>query len=206
MKITGIVLAGGDSLRMGQEKASMIFDGASLIERSISLLDHFCNSIIISSNNKNLIHLGHEIVEDMHHRIGPIAGLFASLKASATERNIVIPCDTPFITIDVYEKLLRSSESHHAVVAGTDDDLIEPLIGIYHKSVVEILYNQIEKGDYKLHNALKLVHTKVKTFPDKTLFTNINSPADLGSLIYPTWDSSFVLEEMVEKANSSVYG
>jgi molybdopterin-guanine dinucleotide biosynthesis protein A len=206
MKITGIVLAGGESLRMGQEKAFIMFEGESLVERSISLLNHFCDSIIISSNNRNLENLGYEIVEDEHHRIGPIAGLFAALKASIHRRSIVIPCDTPFVPIDVYEKLLQSSKTYEAVVAGTEDNLIEPLIGVYHKSVVEILKKQIERGDYKLHNALKLAHAKVERFPDKALFTNINSPSDLWPLICPTWDASYVREEILEKTESLVYG
>lgn len=181
MKITGIILAGGNSSRMGMEKALIVYEGQNLIERATSLLQHYCDSILISSNKTCANDFGCELVQDEHEDIGPISGLYAALKASQNEHNIVIPCDTPFVTIDVYQQLLRHSENHDAVIAGTADNFVEPLIGYYHRSIFKTLGRQIEKGDYKLHNILKLINAKVEIFSDKNLFMNINTPSDLAS-------------------------
>ena len=179
MALTGIILAGGESTRMGQEKALIRFEGGRLIQRSLSILDHFCDSILISSNNKALEVFGYEVIEDDHHQIGPIAGLFAALKASQSEHHLVIPCDAPFVNTQLYERILRYAADFEVVIAGTEDGYTEPLIGYYHRSTLENLEKQIQKGVYKLHNALDLMNVKVEIFRDKHLFTNINSPSDL---------------------------
>lgn len=195
MNLTGIILAGGESTRMGQEKALIRFEGERLIQRSLSILDHFCDSILISSNNKALEIFGYEVVEDDHHRIGPIAGFFAALKASQSEHHLVIPCDTPFVNTRLYKKILRYADNYEVVIAGTEDLYTEPLIGYYHRSVLDIFKKQIQKGMYKLHDALNLMNGKVEIFKDKHLFTNINSPDDLSRLE----QSAHLLNQMPEK-------
>lgn len=179
MKITGIILAGGDSSRMGAPKALVQYNGKKLIEWSISIVKDLCDSIIIGSNNRDLKHFGFEIIEDVHENIGPIGGLYATLCASRTKHNIVIPCDTPLITVNIYEKLLLSSSEYDVVIAGLKNNFVEPLIGYYDKSVLKIFEKQIEKKDYKLNNTLKLLNTKVEIFSDKNFFKNINYPSDL---------------------------
>jgi molybdopterin-guanine dinucleotide biosynthesis protein A len=81
MKITGIMLAGGNSSRMGKHKALVEYKGKKLIEWSISILKDLCDTIIISSNSKHLRNYGYEIIEDVHENIGPIGGLYAMLIA-----------------------------------------------------------------------------------------------------------------------------
>jgi len=198
MDLTGIILAGGESTRMGQEKALIRFEGERLIQRSLSILDHFCDSMLISSNNKALEVFGYEVIEDDHHNIGPIAGLSAALKASPSEHHLVIPCDTPFVNERLYEKILRHADDFEVVIAGTPDLYIEPLIGYYHRSALDIIEKQIQKGMYKLHDALNLMNVKVEIFKDKHLFTNINSPDDLSRLE----QSAHLLNQMPEKNKS----
>ena len=189
MKLTGIVLAGGKSSRIGRDKALLEYGGMRLVERSISVLRPFCGRILISSNNRDLAGLGHEIVGDEHRDIGPIAGLHAALRYSQSEHHIVIPCDTPFVTVDVYERLLEAAaraasdsvepDRIPTVVAGTEDGFIEPLIGYYHRSALRTLTEQIGRRDYKLHNSLICMGAKVEIFKDSRLFRNINTKADL---------------------------
>ena len=182
-------MADGNSSRMGVEKALIVYDGQKLIERAASLLIHFCDSILISSNKTYSVDFEHERVKDEHQNIGPISGLYSALNVSENDHNIVIPCDTPFVNIDIYRQLLLHSKTSDAVVAGTLCNFVEPLVAYYNKSVIKTLIRQIEKGDYKLNNILKVIQTEVVVFPDKSLFMNINTPSDLVSLRKLEYDS-----------------
>ena len=184
MSITGIVLAGGKSSRIGRDKAMLELGGVRLIARSISIIEPLCDEIIISTNDPGLACLGYHIVQDEHHGIGPVAGLHASLRYSNSEHHLVIPCDTPLVTIDVFERMFAIVSAAHppACVAGTEDGFIEPLIGCYQRSALPLLEEQIQKYDFKLHNALTRMGAIVEVFHDSRMFWNINTKADISAL------------------------
>lgn len=184
MKLTGIVLAGGKSTRMGRDKSLLEWGGMRLIDRAISVIRPLCDNILISTSNPSLAYLGFPLVSDIHHGIGPIAGLHAAMRYSRTSRNLVIPCDTPLVTVDVFERLFAIASAAHppACVAGTEDGFIEPLIGCYHRSALPVLEEQIQRHDFKLHNALTRMGANVEIFPDKRLFWNINTKADISEI------------------------
>ncbi len=184
MAVTGIILAGGQSTRIGRDKALLEFGGMRLISRSISIIAPLCDEILISTNNPDLTYLGYPLLNDEHRGIGPIAGLHAALRYSQTEHNIVIPCDTPLVTVDVFERIFAVVSAAHppACVAGTEDGFIEPLIGCYHRAALPALEEQIQRQDYKLHNALTRMGAAVEIFRDSRIFRNINTKADLSAL------------------------
>ena len=74
MKLTGIVLAGGKSSRIGRDKALLDWGGMRLIEKSISIIEPLCDNIMISTNNPALAYLGYPLACDEHHGIGPMRG------------------------------------------------------------------------------------------------------------------------------------
>ena len=183
MRLTGIVLAGGKSSRIGRDKALLEWGGMRLIEGSISIIEPLCDNILISTNNPALAYLGYPLICDEHRGIGPIAGLHAALRYSRAAYHIVIPCDTPLVTTDVFERLFAIVSAAHppACIAGTEDGFIEPLIGCYHRTVLQILEEQIRRQDYKLHNALTRMGVQVEIFRDRLLFRNINTKADIST-------------------------
>lgn len=184
MKLTGIVLAGGKSSRIGQDKALLEWGGMRLVARAISIIEPLCDNILISTNNPDLAYLGYPLVNDEHRGIGPIAGLQAALRYSRAAHHIVIPCDTPLVTIDVFERLFAIKSAAHppACIAGTEDGFVEPLIGCYHRSALPILEEQIKRHDYKLHNALTRMSARIEIFRDRRLFWNINTKADISAI------------------------
>ncbi len=104
-EVTGIILSGGKSSRLGEEKGLALFNGKPLIQYAIDILKPVCDKIIISANNQldEYAKFGFEIVEDQVKGIGPMAGLIAGLNKSVTRYNFVLSCDTPFVqwkTID----------------------------------------------------------------------------------------------------------
>ena len=90
MKITGIILAGGLSSRMGRDKALIQLDKHKMIKKVITLIRPFCNELLISAN-KNIYHeFGYEVIKDKHKRIGPLGGIISCLNKSNTELNLII--------------------------------------------------------------------------------------------------------------------
>jgi molybdopterin-guanine dinucleotide biosynthesis protein A len=169
---------------MGMDKAMLEYDGISLVERSISIIKPVCSSILISTNNPELEYLGHALVNDIHRGIGPIAGLHSALHHSRAIYNVVIPCDMPLVTVDVFERLFAVASASHppAVTAGTEDGFIEPLIGCYSREALPVLERQISNNNYKLHEALSLMRAETEIFKDKRLFWNINTRADISAV------------------------
>ncbi|MBW6492504.1 MAG: molybdenum cofactor guanylyltransferase [Lentimicrobium sp.] len=178
-KITGIILAGGNSSRMGSDKALILFKGRRLIEYGIGILKEFCNNILISTHNDALGEFGFQLVSDNFTDIGPLAGLEAGLRKSETRINIIAPCDTPFLSCSMLKKLIDNSEKYDATIPAHKNGKIEPLIGYYSRDILPVILNQIEKGDYKIQNLLKQINTSYLPFEDESMFMNLNSPVDI---------------------------
>ena len=178
-------MAGGKSSRIGCDKALLELGGVRLVERAVSVLEALCDNVLISTNNPGLAYLGYPLVYDEYSGVGPIAGLHAAMRYCRSPRCLVIPCDTPLVTVDVFERLFAKAREGHppAVVAGTTDGFIEPLIGCYEISALPVIEEQISRKDYKLHNALLRVGVQVEIFRDRRLFFNINTREDAASCL-----------------------
>jgi len=185
--VTGIVLSGGKSSRLGEEKGLALFNGKPLVTYAISILKPLCGKLIISANHhqQEYAKYGFEVVEDQIKDIGPMGGLYTCLKHSTTRYNMVLSCDTPFINTRLFEYLLDNIENFQAVVPVHDDGLVEPLCAVYATNTIWSLQMSIEKGNYKLMDFLNEInHKKMKIdqrlpFYSDELFVNINTKTDL---------------------------
>lgn len=186
-KITGIVLTGGKSKRMGKEKGLCYFRGQALVAYAIQTLRPLCDEIILSANNRldDYLKFGHHVVSDKFPDTGPIGGLFSSLLASKTDINLVISCDTPFVTTSVYKDLLSHHDLWQAIVPVHNSVNIEPLTACYHKNCLPYILNQIQNKKYKMTELLKMLNTRYVTInpviagTTVSLFHNLNTPEDL---------------------------
>ena len=188
-QITGIVLAGGRSRRMGTDKSMMMLNGKSMIEYSIDALKPLCNKIVVSSNNFGYDFTGCEVWPDELPDQAPIVGIYSCLKRSATEYNIFLSCDMPMMSTEMLKYLLANSVDHDITVPMHGDGFIEPLCGIYKKSAIGILKEFIDKGNFRLNESIRtashmlvVVESQLPFFSDK-LFFNINTPDDFQNLV-----------------------
>jgi molybdenum cofactor guanylyltransferase len=183
MNLTGIVLAGGKSSRMGSDKGLMDYKGKKLIEYPINLLSSFCSEIIISSNNDAYLQFGFPVVADEIEDAGPAAGLAAALKAGSNEWNLVLSCDVPFVNAEAIEYLISFAGSGLGAVP-KHNGFVEPLIALYHRSFYEVLESDIASGNLQMNSIID--HPYI-TFVDFSpllekyprIFDNFNSPGDL---------------------------
>ena len=184
-EVTGIILAGGASRRMGKDKGLCEFKGKSLINYAIDALVPICDTILISSNNiAGYESFGYNVVVDEFMGIGPIGGIYSSLRNSVTKHNLVISCDTPFLNTQLLMHILSNSDNYDVVVPEHGNSFIEPLAAYYSLNIIKQLESSIERKDYKLMNLftrVKFRSIKVDNIPgySTNLFTNINTPDDL---------------------------
>ena len=187
--VTGIVLAGGKSSRIGEEKGLTLFNGKPLVSYAIDTLKPLCGKLVISANNhqKKYEGYGFEVVEDQIKDIGPMGGLFTCIKRSSTRYNIVLSCDTPFVNTGLFNYLLDGIENFQAAIPVHNNGLVEPLCAVYSTNSIWNLQLTIEKRNYKLMDFLhEINHKKMEIhsnlpFYSDDLFVNINTKNDLTS-------------------------
>jgi len=185
---TGIILAGGQSSRMGKEKGLIQWKGKTLIEHAIATLSPLCEHIFISANNDHFDSFGYPVVEDLFPDCGPMGGIYAALTKSGTLNNIVIPSDTPFVTPALYRYLISHTGSFDVIVPVDHDSFYQPLCAVYSRSVLPAMETQINERILGFTPLLKKVDIKAVQldsalgFYNSNTFYNINSPADLEAI------------------------
>lgn len=181
MQITGIVLAGGQSKRMGTDKALIELGGKTLLERAVWLCRQSCSSVLVSSNNPDH-QVGPVVVPDEITDCGPMGGIYSCLKRSETDWNLVVSVDAAFVEPDFIKHLVGEIENCDAVVPISKKGK-EPLIALYHKNCLPVMEKMLDEGDYKMHNLVNKVNSKwlesqscIEKYPK--LFLNLNRPGD----------------------------
>ena len=180
MTSTGIILAGGKSSRMEQDKGLMLFDGKPMIEYSIALLKPMVDELLIISNNSDYEKIGYPVYADLVTDKGPLSGLYTGLYYSSTETNIVLSCDVPFVPEELMSFLL-SSHQNNQITIPENNGRTHQLIGVFSKSCEANFALSLEKDELKLLDAFKNLNLNVVDANqfDAQLFKNINSPSDL---------------------------
>ena len=185
MNVTGIILAGGKSSRMGAEKGLQQLCGKPLIHYAIEALSGLCNTIIISSSSDAYHSLGYRVVADVIPGIGPMGGIYSTLQQSKTEENLVLSCDLPFVSEELMSYILENSTGYKVAVPWLGDQHYEPLCGFYHLSILDQINAFIENNNYKLPDIFdeirinRLVINSELNFYQENLFLNVNSKHDL---------------------------
>jgi molybdopterin-guanine dinucleotide biosynthesis protein A len=188
-QITGIILAGGQSSRLGTDKAFIKIGKKTLFENIYGLISDYCKEVLISANN----HTGysfHEqrIIPDCITGLGPIGGIYSCLKHSGTENNLVVAVDIPFINKGLIQFLLSNMADAELIIPVSVNGKAEPLCALYNKSVLPYLEKMIAKKDLKVQNLIhyckskKLLVSHEQEFYHDRLFNNINTPDDLNQL------------------------
>ncbi len=176
-QVTGIIMAGGKSSRMGEDKGLMIYKGNPMISYPLSVLQGICGEIIISTNNIEYSRFGYRLIDDAIKGIGPIGGLYSSLMASKNEWNLVVACDMPFVSESFLRELIAfEKKGFNALVPQNTNKQYEALCALYSKSCIPIIENQIKKKEFGLYQLLNKLHVnKLSVSIDNRNFINLNT-------------------------------
>lgn len=181
-----MILSGGKSTRMGEDKAFIEIEGISIINRIQSLLGALFNEIIIVANKRErFANLDARIYSDLLPERGALGGLYTGLFFSSYPYSFCVACDMPFLKQSVIEHLITKIPGYDVIVPRTIDGL-QPLHAIYSKSCMAAIRKAIEQGKYKIIDFYPLVKVKMieedelnSLDPMKESFINVNTPEEL---------------------------
>jgi len=190
-----MILAGGQSRRMGSPKALLDFCGKALIEYPLSLLNEVCSEVFIVTKNPELYQrFRTKILTDLYKRAGPMGGICTGLQHASNPWSIVLACDMPFVRKELLLKLLQQIKNElnlKAVIpiapAKVGEELIlQPLCALYSKNCLPFFHHRIMSNQISLFKSMR--HPETKLLPwleldpedqDSISFININTTQEL---------------------------
>ena len=175
-----IILAGGKSTRMGQDKSFLKLGEGTLIEYIINKTAHFGfkELLIVTNKREKYSFLDVRIVEDFYPGWGPLAGIHAGLVNSKWDYNFVLPCDMPFFPINFIGDLQKNIGKYQAIVPIMGRKF-QPLAAIYHRSCIKPIEKLLNNGENQVIKLYDLVDTcYLEMAEDNIGFININTPED----------------------------
>lgn len=178
--IDAIILAGGKATRMGgTDKATLEISGKQVIRHIAETLEKMFNKIIVVTNTDKTYDIGPAIyTHDEIPYLGPLGGILAGIKSSASNHCFVVACDMPFINArlikDMYNKIADND-----IVVSSYSGKIEPLFGFYSKNCIEPIQAGLETNIRKIVDIFPMVKTLIIETEDKRSFFNINDTKSL---------------------------
>ncbi len=179
--VTAIIMAGGESCRMGTDKSMLSVKGQSIIELICEQVRDSFDEILISANQvEKFAFLGIKVVPDKVPEQGPLMGIASALEASANEYNFVVACDIPKINLTFVNRMLTEAIESRAdiVVPVTGKEKYEPLFAIYRKSTLEAINKTLSSGKHKISDVFSLCRVKYIKMEGTDWFINLNTMAD----------------------------
>lgn len=188
--VTGIILAGGLSRRLGRDKAVEPINGQPLIGRVMDALSRITDELVVVVNTPQR---GQELplpdsavaAVDIHPNAGSLGGIFTGLSAASNQWGIIAACDMPFLNLDLLSYLLSFRESHDAVVPVLDHRP-EPTHAAYSKVCLSAIEARLEADDLKIARFFDDVRVKYvsqrqveEIDPGRLSFFNVNTEEDL---------------------------
>ncbi len=192
MEINGIVLAGGKSLRFGNDKVSEAIGSKSLLQQVIASLRFLDGEIIVVTSNEHPIsesidHPKLRILTDVLPGKGPLGGIYTGLAASVTEYNLVVASDMPFLNEALLRHLIKISEGYDIAVPRVGK-LVEPLHAIYARSCLDPMSEMMKEKRLSIYELFSRVRVRymetaeIERFdPEHRSLFNINTKADLAA-------------------------
>jgi molybdopterin-guanine dinucleotide biosynthesis protein A len=185
-QLTGFVLAGGKSTRMGQDKAAVTLNGRTLLEHTLAALREVCGDIAILGKHALYGALG-PVYEDIFPECGPLSGIHAALTNSQTKFNLIIAVDTPFLSSAFLSYMAERAIATDSVITTPEiNGYTQPLCTVYSRDFLPIAEQALRSGNYKIVPLFPKDKTLVIHEPElrqfafaADMFENLNTPDDL---------------------------
>ena len=188
--MTGVILAGGESTRMGKNKAFIEINGQRIIDRTVSLFREIFDDVLLVTNTPlDYLELNVKIVTDLVPGKGSLGGVYTGLFFSSSPKAFFVGCDMPFLDRRVIHYFLSLAPTADIVVQRTKD-YWEPLHAIYPRTLlkpIERLFQQGELTIFKAYQGMKVREVseeELKPYdPDLHTLSNFNTPEELKNLL-----------------------
>jgi len=181
----GLVLAGGESVRLGEDKAlARIHEGISQLDWSLRALSPFCRAVWVAARDarraRELALEEQGTVYDEPEVPGPMAGVMAGLRRAQGGGLFVLACDMPFVDpAQLLQLKSRREQSAHATCFRGSDGKPDPMCAIYEERSLRALQEWVSRRQYSLRDFLQGVKVETVTPADCEWLASVNTPEDL---------------------------
>ncbi|MDA8123987.1 MAG: molybdenum cofactor guanylyltransferase [Deltaproteobacteria bacterium] len=184
--MTGIILSGGKSRRMGENKAFLRINGERLIDRTVRLFrDFFSEILIVTATPLDYLDQPVTVVTDIVPEKGALGGIYTGLFYATHEQAFVAACDMPFLDPAFIEYLVTRAPGQDIVVPEMPLGL-QPLHAVYARRCLPVIRGLLDhdrlkvSGFYPGHRLLKIPTETIRAFdPEGRMFMNVNTPEEL---------------------------
>lgn len=195
-----IILCGGKSSRMGQDKGSMIIQNNPMIKHVLSTLNHHISEVVIVLNDEFRINKYNEFinpddyayaitfVEDKIKNKGPMSGIMTGLSNINSDYALILPCDSPYVSTKYIDTIFNEIEDTYQAIVPYHDSAnrlktSEPLHSIYSKNIIGEIDELIKNDVLHIKGLIEKIDTKFLLIDDEKIekkeFRNLNRPEDL---------------------------
>ena len=195
-----IILCGGKSSRMGQDKGSMIIQDKPMIKHILSTLNHHINEVIIVLNDSSRIGRYQEFinpkdydytltfVEDKIKNKGPMPGIMTGLGQITGNYALILPCDSPYVSSNYINTIFKEIDNNYQAIVPYHDDenklkTSEPLHSIYSKNIISEIEELISNDVLHIKGLIEKIDAKFVLIDNKKIekkeFRNLNRPEDV---------------------------
>ena len=183
-KIEGVILAGGESKRMGSNKSLIKLNGKYLIEHVYDRLKgQVCHTSINTNQPINQFPKNIQFHDRILNKIGPLAGIQAGLFQAKKNWVQFCPNDSPFLPISLVKRLsLCIKDEGPTIILPSLYDHLEPVFMLCHRSLLGNIEDFINAGGRKMELWIKENNYKVVDFSDPKAFININNLSELAKI------------------------
>jgi len=180
MEATLLVLAGGDSRRMGRPKPWIEVGETVLLRYVLERLAPAFSEVVVSFGEPEQMEqlVPYRVVFDRKRAAGPLAGLEAGLLAARHEVLFAVACDMPYVTTSVAELAVTAARSCDAAIP-RHDGLFEPVCGAYRRTALPAIVGALDAGNYVAHDVVESMDVTWLEGLDPVQFESLNTPADL---------------------------
>jgi molybdopterin-guanine dinucleotide biosynthesis protein A len=183
--MTGIVLSGGESRRMGADKAFLKLAGIPMIEHVLRAMREVCSSVIIVTKKPHLyVGFNAMVVTDADDRQGPLTGIYSGLLRSTDEYNFVAACDMPFLNPRLISSMRDLSVGYDITVPAFGG-FFEPMHAVYHRGLLPVIEGRIRRDAQQIRALFREARVRYVTEqeidchdPGRRSFVNINTPQE----------------------------
>ncbi len=185
-EVTGVILAGGQNLRMGRNKAFIEVNGQRIIDRTRSLFQDLFDEIILVTNSPlEYLDLNLRTVTDLLPGKGSLGGIYTGLFYASHPHAFFAGCDMPFLNKEMIRHLVSLAPRHDIVIPRTEDGW-QPLHAVYSRKCLPFIEDLFRRDNLKIIDLFSSVKKK-EVFSEELIpfdprlisFFNVNSPEDL---------------------------
>jgi molybdopterin-guanine dinucleotide biosynthesis protein A len=183
--VTGVILAGGESSRMGMDKAVLKVAGVSLFERILRVMQDLFSDVLIAGDRQDLTRVGVPCYRDRYPG-SALGGIYTGLFEAKTHLIFISACDMPYPDSGLIRLILAQREGYDVVVPQTPGGL-EPLFALYSKACLEPIWNMLKRGEYRIYDFYPQIRVRYLSVEELPLgwewsLLNVNTPEEYHSI------------------------